>query len=88
MQRMGGRHQTFCRQPHHEPLAYLGKTDDVEHDETAILDLRGNGVCGDEGNPEISHHGLLDRLVRADFHADARLDVVAGHKVLGDQSSS
>ena len=84
-QRARGRHQPLGRRPHHEPLPHFRQTDDIEHREPAIRELRGDRVRGNECDAEPGDHRLLDRLVRADLHADARRDAVLGQKALGQQ---
>ena len=46
---------------------------DVENDEALGLHLKLDGVRRDEREAHSGHHGLLDRLVRADLDADRRL---------------
>src|SRR5579863_5133130 len=84
----GCRHHPLRSQSYNEPLSEFRKTDDVECDETTIAYLRRDRVGGDERDAETRHHCLLDRLVRANLHADTSLDAVPREESLCHQSGA
>ena len=70
--RSGGR-QLLVLAVNEIPFADRGQVPDIENAEALGLHLKLDGVSRDEGQAQSRHHGLLDRLVRADLDADCRL---------------
>src|ERR1700683_3603128 len=78
--------QPLFRKIYDEPGAHDRKTYDVERDQAAVGALHRHGMGGNERNAEPSDNRLLDRLVAAHLHADARCHPRVGKQALHEES--